>query len=70
MGNGYWQKLLRVDLTNKKASVEPLEEKDLKRFVGGAGLAAEILRRKHLTANEHNYLTTATAFIFQITIYH
>ncbi len=46
MGNGYWQKLLRVDLTNKKASVEPLEEKDLKRFVGGAGLAAEILRRE------------------------
>ncbi len=46
MGNGYWQKLLRVDLTNKKVSVEPLAEKDLKRFVGGAGLGAEILRQE------------------------
>jgi aldehyde:ferredoxin oxidoreductase len=44
--NGYWQKLLRVDLTNKKTSVEPIEEKDLKQFIGGAGLAAEILRRE------------------------
>jgi len=46
MGNGYWQKLLRVDLTNKKTSVEPIAEEDLKRFIGGAGLAAEILRRE------------------------
>ena len=46
MRNGYWQKLLRVDLTNKKTSVEPIAEEDLKRFIGGAGLAAEILRRE------------------------
>ncbi|UCG66778.1 MAG: aldehyde ferredoxin oxidoreductase family protein [Deltaproteobacteria bacterium] len=46
MGNGYWQKLLRVDLTNKKTSVEPIAEEDLRRFIGGAGLAAEILRRE------------------------
>jgi len=46
MKNGYWQKLLRVDLTNKKASIEPIVEGDLKRFIGGAGLAAEILRRE------------------------
>jgi aldehyde:ferredoxin oxidoreductase len=46
MGNGYWQKFLRVDLTNKKTSVEPIAEEDLKRFIGGAGLAAEILRRE------------------------
>jgi aldehyde:ferredoxin oxidoreductase len=32
MGNGYWQKLLRVDLTNKKVSVEPVEDQDLKRY--------------------------------------
>jgi len=35
-----------VDLTNKKTSVEPIAEEDLKRFIGGAGLAAEILRRE------------------------
>ncbi len=46
MRNGYWQKLLRVDLTNKKTSVESIAEEDLKRFIGGAGLAAEILRRE------------------------
>jgi len=46
MRNGYWQKLLMVDLTNKKTSVEPIAEEDLKRFIGGAGLAAEILRRE------------------------
>ena len=46
MGNGYWQKLLRVDLTSKKRSVEAIEEKDLKRFIGGAGLATEILHRE------------------------
>jgi aldehyde:ferredoxin oxidoreductase len=46
MKNGYWQKLLRIDLTNKKTLVEPIAEEDLRRFIGGAGLAAEILRRE------------------------
>jgi aldehyde:ferredoxin oxidoreductase len=46
MPNGYWQKLLRVDLTTGAHSVEPIPEADLKRFVGGAGLGAEILRRE------------------------
>jgi aldehyde:ferredoxin oxidoreductase len=46
MKNGYWQKILRVDLTNRKLTVEPIEEKDLKNFIGGAGLGAEILRRE------------------------
>jgi len=46
MKNGYWQKLLRIDLTNKKILVEPIAEEDLRRFIGGAGLAAEILRRE------------------------
>ena len=46
MSNGYWQKLLRVDLTSRKTSVEPIEEQDLKRFIGGAGLGGEILRRE------------------------
>ena len=46
MKNGYWQKLLRVNLTDKKTVVEPIKEIDLKSFIGGAGLAAEILRRE------------------------
>jgi len=46
MKNGYWQKMLRVDLTSRKSTVEPIEEKDLKGFIGGAGLGAEILRRE------------------------
>jgi aldehyde:ferredoxin oxidoreductase len=46
MSNGYYQKLLRVNLTNRKAQVESIAEEDLKKFIGGAGLAAEILRRE------------------------
>jgi aldehyde:ferredoxin oxidoreductase len=46
MKNGYWQKMLRVDLTSHKSTVEPIAEKDLKDFIGGAGLGAEILRRR------------------------
>lgn len=43
MGNGYWQRLLRVDLTNRKTWVEPIDEKHLKQFIGGAGLASKVL---------------------------
>ena len=46
MKNGYWQRLLRIDLTNREVTVEEIAEDELKRFVGGAGLAAEILRRE------------------------
>lgn len=46
MKNGYWQRLLRIDLTARKSTVEPIELSDLKAFVGGAGLAGEILRRE------------------------
>ena len=44
MKNGYWQRMLRIDLANRKTRVEDLPEKDLRRFIGGAGLGAEILR--------------------------
>ena len=46
MGNGYWQKTLRVNLTTGDIRVEAIAEKDLKAFIGGAGLGAEILRRE------------------------
>ena len=46
MKNGYYQKMLRVDLTARKAVVESIAEEDLKKFIGGAGLGGEILRRE------------------------
>ena len=46
MNNGYRQRLLRVDLTSRTTRTEPIEENDLRQFIGGAGLAAEILRRE------------------------
>jgi aldehyde:ferredoxin oxidoreductase len=46
MSNGYYQKLLRVNLAARKAVVESIPEADLKKFIGGAGLGAEILRRE------------------------
>jgi len=46
MKNGYWQRLLRINLTSRTVEVEPIAEEDLRGFVGGAGLGAEILRRE------------------------
>ena len=46
MKNGYWQRMLRIDLANRKTRVEEIPEKDLREFIGGAGLGAEILRRE------------------------
>jgi aldehyde:ferredoxin oxidoreductase len=40
---GYTGKILRVDLANKKASTEELEEKLARAFIGGAGLGIAIL---------------------------
>lgn len=54
MGNGYWQRLLRVDLTERTVNVEEIQEDDLRRFIGGAGLGGEILRRE-LPANLDPY---------------
>jgi len=46
MADGYWRRLLRVDLTDREIRVESIDERDLRRFIGGAGLGAEILRRE------------------------
>jgi aldehyde:ferredoxin oxidoreductase len=45
MKNGCWQRMLRIDLANRKTRVEEIPEKDLREFIGGVGLGAEILRR-------------------------
>ena len=40
---GFTGKLLRINLTSRKHSVEAIDEDILKKFVGGASLAAKIL---------------------------
>ena len=40
---GYFNKKLIVDLTAKETSVKPINDKRLKHFVGGSGLAARML---------------------------
>ncbi|MEM3444615.1 MAG: aldehyde ferredoxin oxidoreductase family protein [Thermoplasmata archaeon] len=40
---GWWGKILRVNLTEKNAKIESVEENILKNFVGGRGLGAKIL---------------------------
>jgi aldehyde:ferredoxin oxidoreductase len=38
----YMGKILRINLTTKEATVEPLKEEDAKNFMGGAGLAMKL----------------------------
>ena len=40
---GYHGKLLRVDLTGRKLATENLDESVLRRYIGGVGMAAEIV---------------------------
>jgi len=43
MNNGYWGKVLRVDLTNKIYKIEDVPESVWKMFIGGSGFGAKIL---------------------------
>ena len=43
MDNGYWEKVLRVDLTNKTYKIEDVPESVWKMFVGGSGFGAKVL---------------------------
>jgi len=40
---GYWNKVIRVNLTENIVSKESLEEEVLKKFIGGSGLGAKLL---------------------------
>ncbi|MBN2321776.1 MAG: aldehyde ferredoxin oxidoreductase family protein [Acidobacteria bacterium] len=40
---GYLGRILRVDLSNEKITVEPLDDSILRKFIGGAGLGAKYL---------------------------
>ena len=46
MGNGFYQKMLRVNLTTRQTKTEFIPDEDLRKFIGGAGLGGEILRRE------------------------
>jgi len=43
MALGYWNKILRVDLTNRQSIEEEIEDEAWKLFLGGAGIGAKIL---------------------------
>jgi aldehyde:ferredoxin oxidoreductase len=40
---GYHKKLLRVDLSNRKIEIETLDERDLRKYIGGLGVGLKIL---------------------------
>ena len=40
---GYLGRVLRVDLSREKITVEPLDDSILRKFIGGAGLGARYL---------------------------
>lgn len=44
MNNGYWGKILRVNLTEKKFRDEPIPAGVFREYLGGAGLAAKYMR--------------------------
>ncbi|HYF91563.1 MAG TPA: aldehyde ferredoxin oxidoreductase C-terminal domain-containing protein [Symbiobacteriaceae bacterium] len=50
MATGYHNRLLRVNLTTRENREEPLEDGDLRRFIGGVGLGAWLLYREGSTA--------------------
>ena len=43
MANGYMGKVLWVDLSERKISIEVLEEKTCRKFLGGYGLGSHVL---------------------------
>ncbi|MEG1050291.1 MAG: aldehyde ferredoxin oxidoreductase N-terminal domain-containing protein, partial [Oscillospiraceae bacterium] len=40
---GYWNKLLRVNLTDKSWKVDPIDDKDFELLLGGAAFGAKLL---------------------------
>jgi len=46
MSNGYWGRILRVDLTNQKISVDEPDEKFYRAYLGGRGIIAHYLLKE------------------------
>ena len=61
---GYWGKLLRVDLTNSRFSVEDIPEKVFEQLLGGAALGAKILLEE--TEANVDPLSEANKLIFAV----
>lgn len=43
MGNGYWHKVLRINLTSRTSSVDEVGEETWKELLGGSGYGAKVL---------------------------
>jgi aldehyde:ferredoxin oxidoreductase len=46
IGNGYWGKLLRVNLSRRKCTDEDISESVLRQLMGGSGIGAQILHEE------------------------
>ncbi len=64
MANGYWGKVLRINLTNKTFKIEDVPESTWKKFVGGAGFGAKILLEE--VPPEVNPLSPENKIIFAV----
>jgi len=61
---GYWNKILRIDLTNRKITKEEIDEDTYKLFVGGAGIGAKILWEE--VSSETNPFDANNKLIFAV----
>ncbi|MDX9929370.1 MAG: aldehyde ferredoxin oxidoreductase family protein [Bacteroidales bacterium] len=61
--NGYYGKLLDINLTNRKISVVTIPDEDLKRFIGGRGLGMKILTDR-ITNPGLNPLSPSNVLLF------
>lgn len=64
MGNGYWEKVLRINLTDQSFQVEDVDEKVWKKFIGGSGYGAKVLLEE--TKSKIDPLSEENKIIFGI----
>ena len=64
MGNGYWGRILRVDLTSGRVSTEEVGEEVWRQVIGGAGFGARVLLKE--TPGKLDPLSPDNRLIFAI----
>lgn len=64
MGNGYWSKLLRVNLSENSVNEVPLSEERLRKLLGGIGLAVDTLYKE--VGSEVDPLDPRNEIIFSV----
>ena len=64
MGNGYWSRILRVDLTSGRVSTEEVGEEVWRQVIGGAGFGARVLLKE--TPGKLDPLSPDNRLIFAI----